>query len=111
MELWKTGNAEARILALQVADPEKLTRADAEALLKDGPVRFVGFYLSELIGHSPIARKTMRAWMKSPDEFTRQMGYGILGVLLKEDPDSISDADAEKFLLTIEKEIHRSKNW
>ncbi len=29
MELWKTGNAEARALALLVADPEKLTRSDA----------------------------------------------------------------------------------
>ena len=28
MELWKTGNAEARVLELQVADPEKLTRSD-----------------------------------------------------------------------------------
>ena len=53
----------------------------------------------------------MRAWMKSPDEFHREMGYGILGVRLKDDPDSISDADAEKVLATIEKEIHRSPNW
>ena len=53
----------------------------------------------------------MRAWMKSPDESRREMGYGILGVRLKDDPDSISDADAEKVLATIEKEIHRSPNW
>ena len=111
MELWKTGNAEARVLALQVADPEKLTRADADGLLKDGPVRFVGCYLSGLLARSPIAEETMRAWMKSPDEFTREMGYGILGVRLKDDPDSVSDADAEKVLATIEKEIHRSPNW
>ena len=63
MELWKTGNAEARVLALQVADPEKLTRADADGLLEDGPVRFVGCYLSGLLARSPIAEKTMRAWM------------------------------------------------
>lgn len=35
MELWKTGNAEARVLALQVADPEKLTRSDG-ALISIG---------------------------------------------------------------------------
>ncbi len=49
MELWNTGNAEARVLALQIADPEKLTRADADGLLEDGPVRFVGYYLSGLL--------------------------------------------------------------
>jgi 3-methyladenine DNA glycosylase AlkD len=111
LELWKTGNAEARILALQVADPEKLTRTDADGLLKDAPVRFVGCYLSGLLSRSPIAEETMRAWMKSPDEFAREMGYGIFGVRLKDDPSSVSDAEAEKVLATIEKEIHRSPNW
>lgn len=111
LELWKTGNAEARILALQVADPEKLTRADADELLKDGPVRFVGCYLAGLLSRSPIGEETMRAWMKSPDESAREMGYGILGFRLKDDPESVTDADAEKILATIEKEIHRSPNW
>jgi 3-methyladenine DNA glycosylase AlkD len=110
LELWKTGNAEARVLALQVADPEKLTRSDADGLVQDGPVRFIGCYLSGLLARSPIAEETMRAWMKSPDEFHREMGYGILGVRLKDDPDSVSDADAERVLATIEKEIHRSPN-
>lgn len=110
MELWKTGNVEARVLALQVADPEKLARADAEGLVKDGPVRFLGCYLSDLLARSPIAEEMMRAWMKSPDEFPREMGYGILGVRLKDDPGSVSDAEAEKVLATIEKEIHRAPN-
>ena len=111
MELWKTGNAEARVLALQVTDPEKLTRADAEGLVQDGPVRFIGPYLSALLARSRIAEETMRAWMKSQDEFRREMGYGILAVRLKDDQDSVSDADAARMLVTIEKEIHRSPNW
>jgi 3-methyladenine DNA glycosylase AlkD len=111
MELWKTGNAEARILALQVADPDKLDRAAADRLLQEGGGWFLGGYLSGLVARSPIAEETMRAWMKSPDEVTREMGYGIFGARLKDDPGSVSDADAEKVLATIEKEIHRSPNW
>lgn len=111
MELWKTGNAEARVLALQIADPEKLARADADRLVKDGPVHFLGCYLSGLVARSPIAEQTMRAWIKSPDEFVREMGYGILSARLKDDPGSIIDADAEAVLATIEKEMHRSPNW
>jgi len=111
MELWKTGNAEARVLALQVADPAKLTRVAADGLVKDGPGRFLGSYLAGLLARSPIAEERMRAWMKSPDEFPREVGYGILGARLKDDPASVSDADAEKVLATIEKEIHRSPNW
>ena len=111
LELWKTKNAEARILALQVADPEKLTRSEADRLRQDGPVRVIGLYLSGLVARSAIADKTMHDWMKSPDESTRELGYGILGARLRDDPDSISDADATKVLATIEKEIHRSPNW
>lgn len=111
MDLWKTKNAEARALALQVADPQKLTRADADRLLKEGPVRFVGVYLSGLVARSPIADKTMRDWMASPDALSREMGYGILAFRLKDDPDSISDAEAAKALAAIEKQIHRSPNW
>src|SRR5262245_42358814 len=66
MDLWKTGNADARILALQIADPEQLTQAAADGLIKGGPVRFLACYLSGLVARSPIAEATMRAWMKSP---------------------------------------------
>ncbi len=111
MELWKTGNAEARILALQVADPEKLTRKDADRLVDDGPVRFVWQYLSDLLARSPIADETMRAWMKSPDDSRREIGYSLLAARLKHHPGSITDGDADKVLATIEKEIHRSANW
>jgi 3-methyladenine DNA glycosylase AlkD len=110
MELWDTGNAEARILALLIADPARMSRADADALVKDGSVRFLGSYLSDLLARGSIADATMRAWMKSKEECRREMGYGILGVRLREHPESISDADAGKILATIEKEIHRSPN-
>ena len=111
MDLWKTGNAEARVLALQIADPAQLTLADADRFVNEGPVRFLGSYLSDLVAQSPIAEKTMAAWMKSTEESAREMGFGVFGARLKDDPDSISDTDAEKVLTTIEKEIHRSPNW
>jgi 3-methyladenine DNA glycosylase AlkD len=111
LELWKTGNAEARMLAVQVADPQKVTKALAAKFLADGPVRFLGLYLAALIARSPIADKTMREWMKSPDEVMRETGYNILSARLRDDADSISDADAGKMIATIEKQIHKSPNW
>ena len=111
MDLWKTGNAEARVIAMQIADPAKVSRAEADTLVKDGPVRFVGSYVSALLARSPIADKTMRAWMKSSDESFREMGYGLLSARLRQDAASVSDTDAGGILATIEKEIHRSPNW
>ena len=111
MELWQTGNAEARILALQVADPQRLTSADGVRFLKEGQIRFIGCYLAALLGRSPIARDLMSAWMKSSDEYTREMGYGILSVMLKEAPESFGDLELASILETIEQEIHASPNW
>lgn len=110
-ELWKTGNAEARILALQIADPARLTRAEADAMVKELPSRFLTGYLSTLVARSPIAEPTMRAWMKARGEFVRESGYGAFASRLKDDPASISDAEAAKVLATIEKEIHGAANF
>ncbi len=111
MDLWETGNAEARILSLMIADPRRLTRADAERFVEDEQAHFVGWYLSGLVARSPIAEETMRDWMESEEEPALEMGYGILAVRLKDDPESIRDEDAQKILATIENEIHRSPNW
>jgi 3-methyladenine DNA glycosylase AlkD len=111
LQLWKTGNAEARILALQIADPGKLTSSEADRLVQDASSRFVGCYLSGLLARSPIAEAKMKAWMKSTQEFVRETGYGIFGFRLKGDADSVGEADAKIVLATIEEEIHRSANF
>jgi hypothetical protein len=110
LKLWKSGIPEARILALLVADPEKLTSAEVETMAKEGPLRFLGSYLSGLLARSPIGEEKMRAWMKSPDENVREAGYGIFGARLRDDADSVGDAEAERALERIEKEIHRAPN-
>lgn len=111
LALWKTGNAEARILALQITDPARLTASDAERFLADPHARFVLCYLCDLVARSPVARKKMAAWMKSPKETVREAGYGVLSVLLKAASDTIHADDAARALATIEREIHRSPNF
>lgn len=110
LELWKSGFAEARVLALQIFDPARLTRSDAEGWLDDGPVRFVGGDLAELLARSPIGEGTMHAWMESTGEARRETGYAILSHRLKNDPDSLTDDEAASVLATIEREIHGSPN-
>jgi 3-methyladenine DNA glycosylase AlkD len=111
VELWKSGNAEARMLALQVADAAKLTLASAEQMIEDGPVRFVDSYLAALVARSSVAEKAAQKWMKSAEESFREVGYAVFAARLRADAASISDADAAKVLAAIEKEIHRSPNW
>lgn len=111
LELWSTGNAEARILALLIADPARVSRADAEKLVQEGPVRFLGSYLADFLARSPSADALMRDWMKSKDESLRELSYYILGARLREDSEAIAVTDAKKILMTIERKLHRSPNW
>jgi len=111
MELWSTGNAEARILALLIADPAKISRADAETLIQAGPVRFLGSYLADFFARSPLVDTLMWDWMTSKDEFPRELAYYILGARLRGDAKSISDEHATKILAEIEQQLHQSPNW
>jgi 3-methyladenine DNA glycosylase AlkD len=110
MSLWKTGNAEARMLALQIADPGQLTTADAEAFLDDPNSHFNACYLSVLLARSPVVGEKLGAWMKSSREAVREAGYALAAARLKQDAGAVSDADAERMLKTIEAEIHGSPN-
>jgi 3-methyladenine DNA glycosylase AlkD len=110
LDLWKTGNAEARVLALQIADPAKLSAAEADELALAPHGQFSSYYLCALLARSSLAEKKMVAWMKSAMEAVREAGYGLLAHRLKYDAASVSDAEAEKILLVIERDIHRSPN-
>lgn len=111
LELWRTGNAEARVLALQIADPAQVTAADAERFLGSGSARFLGSYLCDLIARSPVADDVMGAWMQATDELHREAGYGLFSARLKNAPEAVSSAIATEVLKTIEQEIHGSANW
>jgi 3-methyladenine DNA glycosylase AlkD len=101
LALWDTGNEEARVLACQIADPAKL---DLQAWT--GFSRFVSGYLAGLVARGPSADASMKAWTSTKDEQTRELGYTLLSVRLKNgDP-----LDAEPWLARIEKEIHASPN-
>lgn len=110
IDLWKTGNAEARMLSLQIADPAQLTSSQAEAFLDDPHSHFNACYLSVLLARSPIVNEKMSAWMKSSKEQVREAGYALAAARLKQDPGAVSDSEAEKMLKTIEAEIHSSPN-
>lgn len=109
-QLWKTGNGEARILALLVADPARLTAAEAEQWLREIRSYGVNMYLAALVAKTSFKDKLMYAWMKSKDEYPRACGYEILASRMRAKDASIPDGDLKKILGTIEKEIHGSAN-
>lgn len=109
-ELWQTGQPEARIIAMLIADPAAVTPDQAERWVREVRWHLIAGYLAALVGRSSCADAKMRLWMADPAELVRETGYSMLSHRLKEDADAVSDSDATKILATIERELHGSPN-
>lgn len=109
VELWESGNVDARILATMIADPDKLTAAQADRWVKDVDYYVLGDSLASLVARSAIGPGRIKKWSKAKAEFVRSTGYAALASALK-DADGIGDADCEAYLSTIEKGIAGSAN-
>lgn len=110
MELWQTGNVDARSLATMVADPDEFTPADATQWMKDVTYPPHGDEVAAVVAESHFGISKMRQWRKQKSEYARTTGYSILCCLLKDDPDSIDETECRRILKDIEAEIHRSPN-
>ena len=109
LELWKSGNDDARTLAIMIADPAQMT----DRVLNDWARGLNGFVVSTfpgLVGRTPLARKKMEDWIDSSSAWTSCAGWALLAHLALNDaglPDSFFTAR----LRVIEREIHQRPNW
>ncbi|MBZ0304734.1 MAG: DNA alkylation repair protein, partial [Anaerolineae bacterium] len=81
LQLWETGNHDARCLAVMIADPQK---ADPDLLEKWG--RDLSNYvitdaLTSYVQQTPLLREKAEQWVKSDDEWIGTAGWGLLGYL------------------------------
>jgi len=109
LQLWESGNTDARTLATMIADPKQMNSSQADKWIEKLSHYMLIDLLAGLIAKAPFAKEKMEEWMKSPKENYRQCGYSILGGLLKNGA-GISETDCQRYLKTIEKEIHSSPN-
>ena len=108
-ELWASGNEDARTLATMVADPKEMSAAEAEAWADDLGNYGLAGALAGVVARSPHARDTMEKWTQSDEEWRGSAGWYILGALAMTDK-NLSDEYLEKYLQTIERDIHSAKN-
>jgi len=107
--LWNSGNHDARMLAGMIADPQRL---DPETL--DAWARGLRNYvetdaLGDLAARAPHARETMAHWMASDAEWTASAGWRVLAHVAI-NGDDLPNEHFERFLATIERDIHHSPN-
>jgi len=82
MQLWKTGIAEARILAAMIAEPEKLTSQQMDSMVSDIDSWDIGDQTCmNLFEKTPLAWKKIHEWSQRNEEFVKRTAYGLIACL------------------------------
>ena len=77
-DLWDTGNHDARVLALRVADTAAITKTLARRWLRDVDNYILAEALGGLLAQSPHARALSDDWRDSPSEWPASVGWFIV---------------------------------
>jgi len=109
LELWATGNHDARMLATIIADPNAVTDKLLEDWRKDLDSYVITDALTGLAARTPHCRQKAEKWMKAKAEWTGRAGFGLLAHLAMRD-ETLPDEYFESYLALIEREIHARKN-
>lgn len=115
LKLWNERNHDAKVVALLIDDPKKLTREQMENQVDGAGAGMLSHVLSSCdatLPKSPIAFEIAVDWMKSKDPTRRSCGYGLVYELAKDKKDRrLTD---EFFLGVVEKigkTIAEEENW
>ena len=109
VQLWQTGNHDARVFATIVADPKMATAPLLEDWVKDLDNYVLTNAFSGYVGKTPHAGDMMRTWIDANAEFAEAAGWNLLGssaMYAKGLPDDVFHPYIER----IERDIHGAKN-
>ena len=109
VELWDSGNHDARVLALRVADPAAVDESLAGRWLRDVDNYILAEGLGGLCAQSPRARELSDAWRDSPAEWTASTGWFIV-TCTAGNPDVWSAEQLRGLVSQIEAEIGERPN-
>ena len=109
VQLWQTGNHDARILAYKIADPPSLSSADLDRWAQPEQITWAGMFLAALASEGPHGRKKVREWLASKSVRLRAIGWHLVASLASNDAGE-SDAWFAERVAEIERTIHSAPN-
>jgi 3-methyladenine DNA glycosylase AlkD len=109
LELWATGNHDARVLATMVADPSRADESLLEEWLADLDSYVITDAFSGFAGKTAMARVKGEEWINSDGEWPGRVGWHLVAHLAMKEQE-LSDTYFTAHLATIEGEIHARKN-
>lgn len=109
LDLWNTGNHDARVLATMVADPAQADELLLNAWLANLDSYVITDAFSGFVGKTDLARAKGEEWICADEEWTGRAGWHLVAHLAMQERD-LPDAYFASHLATIEGAIHARKN-
>jgi len=107
--LWATGNLDARLLAVKVADPTRMAPADLSRWAREARMPMLQGYVAQLASEGPHSAELARKWSASSDAAESCAVWPLVAQMALRDEAS-SDLWFEKLLAEIERTIHSAPN-
>lgn len=108
--LWATNNADARVLACLVAEPEKMDDEELDAWLANiSYYVLVDVFVADVASQVPGLRPRMERWIRSARDWTAQAGWDLAGILAANDS-ALPDRFFLELVAKIEREIGQAGN-
>ena len=109
VDLWKSGNHDARVLASMIADPSHTPLRLLETWSRDLNNYVLTDAFSTLVAKTPLARKWVEKWLPSPKEWLGSSGWTVLAHLAMKET-HLSDEYFIEHIHTIVSRIEKSPN-
>jgi 3-methyladenine DNA glycosylase AlkD len=109
VQLWATGNHDARILATLIADPAHFDAKTLDAWSKDLSDYVVTDQFAGLVARTRYWQAKAEKWHKARGEWVSRAGWNLIGQLAMHQP-ALPDSYFEPYLAEIENGIHQQKN-
>jgi 3-methyladenine DNA glycosylase AlkD len=110
-QLWKTGVAEARIVASMIAIPEEMTEKEIDAWVSEIDSWDVCDQVCmNLLEKTPLARRKIGEWSRREEEFVRRAAYALIACLAWHDKEAL-DQEFLAFMPVIRRGATDERNF
>lgn len=109
LSLWATGNYDARIFALLIADPQQADETTLDAWARELDSYPLSDAFSAYVVRTPFARQKLEEWTQSDVEWVGQAGWNLLARTALDDQ-TLPDDFFLPYLDIIRSDIHNRKN-
>jgi 3-methyladenine DNA glycosylase AlkD len=109
VQLWESGNYDARTLATMIIDPAQITEEQIDRWASALNNYADTDYLAGVVAQTKFSMPKMLEWTTADGEWLEYAGWGLLSHLALNDM-ALPDSFFEPYLQRVENEVHTAKN-